>query len=285
MSTSIPALAAEALMLPVEIVLIVLAAAVVLTGFWCGMRAFRAKLDAEAELAELGGRLLDVQESERSRIASELHDGISQELAVVALNLDDMEDRLTGSSGQRAEIMLLARRVRGIADELQQITRGLHPARLQHLGLVPSLRALAAEMGHGQVSIEVAESAWPADLPAEVALSLYRVAQEAIHNAIKHSGSGSILVSLRREHEELSLVVSDNGIGFSPRFTGSLNGLGIPSMRHRLKNIGGSLNIVSAPGQGTSVNASLSEQHRYARPRVHTGHRFDRHLEAPGIYN
>jgi len=182
-------------MLPVEIVLAVLAAAVLLTAFWCGMRTFRAKQDAEAELAQLGGRLLDVQESERSRIASELHDGISQELAVVALNLDDMEVRLTGSSGQRAEIMLLARRVRRIADEIQHITRGLHPARLQHLGLVPSLRALAAEMQHGQVCIEVAEHGWPTDLPADVALSLYRVAQEAIHNAIKHSGSGSILVS------------------------------------------------------------------------------------------
>jgi len=255
-------------MLSVEIVLIVLAAAILLTAFWCGVRTLRAKLDAEAELAQLGGRLLDVQESERSRIASELHDGISQELAVVALNLDDMEDRLTGSSGQRAEIMLLARRVRGIADELQHITRGLNPARLQHLGLVPSLRALAAEMQHGQVCIEVAEHGWPTDLPADVALSLYRVAQEAIHNAIKHSGSGSILVSLRREGDELSLLVSDNGVGFTPRFTGSLNGLGIASMRHRLRHIGGSLSIVSAPGQGTTVNASLSEHFGYAQPRM-----------------
>ena len=253
-------------MLPVEVVLIALVAAILLAALWYGMRTFRAKIDAEAELAQLGGRLLDVQESERSRIASELHDGISQELAVVALNLDDMEDRLTGSSGQRAEIMLLARRVRGIADEIQHITRGLHPARLQHLGLVPSLRALAAEMQHGQVHIQVAEHRWPPTLPADVALSLYRVAQEAIHNAIKHSGSGSILVSLRCEHDQLSLVVSDNGVGFTPRFTGSLNGLGIASMRHRLRNLGGSLHIVSAPGQGTTVNASLSEGYRYAAP-------------------
>jgi signal transduction histidine kinase len=157
---------------------------------------------------------------------------------------------------------LLARRVRGIADELQHITRGLHPARLQHLGLVPSLRALAREMEHGQVRIDVAEFEWPNNLPGDVALSLYRVAQEAIHNAIKHSASRSILVSLRREHDELSLVVSDNGVGFTPRFSGSLAGLGIPSMRHRLRNIGGSLSIVSAPGQGTTVNASLSRRAR-----------------------
>jgi signal transduction histidine kinase len=250
-----------------QIVLIVIALAILLAALYSGLRTYRAKREAEAQLAYLAGRLLEVQELERSRIALELHEGISHGLAVVAFNLDSLEGRLT-SAGERAELLLLARRVRGLSDELQQITHGLHPARLQRLGLVSSVRALAQEMEHGQMRIKVDEFEWPQIIPTEIALSFYRVAQEAIHNAIKHSGAKSVLVSLRRDHGDLRLIVSDRGVGFTPQSSKASTGLGLTGMRQRLRNIGGSLHITSAPGKGTSISASLSQQreHRSSIP-------------------
>src|SRR5690349_9899510 len=109
--------------------LVLIIASALLVALWSGVRTLRGKLRAEAELAYLGRRLLSVQEAERARIACELHDGISQELAVIGLKLDNLECRLTGSSAQRADVALLGQRVRAIAIELQQVTRGLHPAR------------------------------------------------------------------------------------------------------------------------------------------------------------
>lgn len=113
-----------------QIVLLLITGAVVLAGLWAALRTCRAKFEAEAELAYLSGRLLEVQESERRRITSELQEGAGQQLEVVALNLDGLENRLTGSSSQRAEIVLLARRVRGIADDLQHVRRGVQISRL-----------------------------------------------------------------------------------------------------------------------------------------------------------
>jgi signal transduction histidine kinase len=236
---------------------VVLAIAVLALSLSSALRILRAKLNAEAELARLGGRLLEVQEEERVRIAGELHDGISQQLAVVALKLDSLEYRLVGSAGQRADIAILAQRIRTIASDLQQVTRGLHPARLQHLGLVQSVRALAREMEHDKMRIDVSASDWPANVPSDVALSLYRVAQEALHNAAKHSHAKSVAVAFRNEHDALTLIVTDRGVGFTPQTTGDFNGLGIVSMRQRLRNIGGTLTLTAAPGQGTTIQASV----------------------------
>jgi len=134
---------------------------------------------------------------------------------------------------------------------------------------VSSVRALAREMEHDQVHIEVDAPEWPASLPNEVALSLYRVAQEALHNATKHSGSNSITVSFRRESDGLSLIVSDKGVGFIPQ-SGS-GGLGIVSMRERLRTIGGSLSIIAAPGQGTTIRATVPRHGPQSRIQQYTG--------------
>jgi signal transduction histidine kinase len=234
------------------------ALAALLIEVWFGIRARRSRRMAEADLARLGGGLLNAQEAERARIARELHDGISQELAVLALELDALEGRLADSGGShRADAAILAQRARTIAADVQQVTRGLHPARLEHLGLLPAVRALAHEMEHSALHIEVSESAWPERLPSVVALSLYRVAQEALHNAVKHGGAGALSVTFRGGHNALTLTVSDAGIGFDAHGPGAHGGLGIVSMRQRLRAIGGSLTITTAPGGGTQVQARL----------------------------
>lgn len=234
------------------------ALAALLAAVWFGTRARRGRWVAEQELAHLGGGLLQAQEAERARIARELHDGISQQLAVLALELDALQGRLAGSKGShQADAALLAQRTRTIAADVQQVTRGLHPARLEHLGLVPAVRALGHEMEHSELQVNVSESDWPARLPSVVALSLYRVAQEALHNAVKHSGAGVLSVAFRGGNGALTLTVSDAGMGFDPQGPDAHGGLGIVSMRQRLRAIGGSLTITTAPGQGTHVQARL----------------------------
>jgi len=131
------------------------------------------------------------------------------------------------------------------------------------------VRALAREMEHDQIHIDVDAPEWPASLPNEVALSLYRVAQEALHNATKHSGSNSITVSFRHESDGLSLIVSDKGVGFVPQ--SGFGGLGIVSMRERLRTIGGSLSIIAAPGQGTTIRATVPRRGAPSRFQRYTG--------------
>ena len=249
-----------------------LALAALLAAAWFGSRARRGRWVAEQELARLGGGLLQAQEAERARIARELHDGISQQLAVLALELDALQGRLADSGeSHQADAALLAQRTRTIAADVQQVTRGLHPARLEHLGLVPAVRALGHEMEHSELHVDVAESDWPARLPSVVALSLYRVAQEALHNAVKHSGAGVLSVSFRGGNGALTLTISDAGMGFDPQGPEAHGGLGIVSMRQRLRAIGGSLTIIAAPGQGTHVRARLPHRAPLQHPDERRG--------------
>jgi len=246
--------------LQAQIALAVFGAVLAVAGIWSVIHAQRVRSIAESELASIGGGLLNAQEAERARIARELHDGISQQLAVLAIELEALQNRLTGSMTLQPEVELLTQRVRSIAADLQQVTHGLHPARLEHLGLVRAVRALAREMEHDKVRIDVSATEWPANLPEVVALSLYRVAQEALHNATKHSGTEVVSIAFRRDQDGLSLTISDQGSGFTPRAGGSFGGLGIVSMKQRLKTIGGSLTITGAPGRGTTVHARVPRQ-------------------------
>jgi signal transduction histidine kinase len=131
--------------------------------------------------------------------------------------------------------------------------------------LVRAVRALAREMEHNGIHVDVSAIGWPSNLPRVVALSLYRVAQEALHNATKHSGSDHVSVDFRQDNDSLSLSISDYGVGFTPRGNGAFAGLGIVSMRQRLRSSGGSLTITSAPEDGTCVRARLPRQVRLSR--------------------
>jgi signal transduction histidine kinase len=257
-------------LLPAAIVLAALAVLVLV--ILTVIRARHARWAAEEELMRLGGGFLQVQEAERARIARELHDDISQQLAVVALELDALETGPPDSASQRrARVSSLAQRVRSVAADLQQVTHALYPARLEHLGLVPAVRALGRDMEHHGVCIDVSEAEWPSTLPSVVALSLYRVAQEALHNSAKHSGTDVISVTFRGEDSSLTLTISDAGVGFDPQSAGALKGFGMVSMRQRLRTIGGSLSVRSAPGRGTRVQARLPRRVPLSEIGAHAG--------------
>lgn len=249
------------------LVVLVTPAALVLT-VTAAVSAIRARRVAEADLARLTGRFLKMQETERTRIARELHDDISQQLAVLALELDAFG---LGShelrQGSRM-IAPLAQRVRSIAADVQRVTRELHPARLEYLGLVPAVRALGHDMEHYGLRIDVSRRDWPDELPAPVALALYRVTQEALHNAARHSEADLVCVSLEGTPTTLTLTVADTGVGIAPHRMETLSGIGMTSMRQRVRSLGGSLSVQSAPGKGTRIQAVIPRGVPASRERI-----------------
>ena len=126
-----------------------------------------------------------------------------------------------------------------------------------HTSVENQVRALCQDLEHYGLAIHVSETNWPAELPGATALTLYRVTQEALHNAAKHSGAEAVWVRLEATDSLLKLTVSDAGVGFEPDLLDRIEGFGMMSMRQRLRGVGGSLLVKSAPGQGTRIQASL----------------------------
>jgi signal transduction histidine kinase len=214
----------------------------------------RQRRRVQAELRESSGRLITAQEDERSRIARELHDDVCQRLALLALEAEMMAPR----AGERVEEKReaagrLAQQTRTISSDVHRIAHELHPAILDQLGLVPALRHFAEDLARSQgLRIDVAARDWPGDVPRDVELAFYRVAQEALQNVAKHSGAGEARVALEAAFGELSIRVSDTGRGFESSSTRGAR-LGLASMTERLRQVGGRLVVDSLPGKGTTV--------------------------------
>jgi signal transduction histidine kinase len=205
-------------------------------------------------IRHLGSRLLSAQEEERSRIARELHDDISQQLALLAMDLDDVGG---ADPGDAKHLATEARtRTQEIARNVRDLSHSLHPAKLRLLGLVAAVEALRLELSHSGNAIAFSHDNVPSNLAADVTLCLFRVVQEALHNAIKYSQAEELSVCLAANQTELSLSVVDNGVGFDAEVM-SANGLGLLSMKERLEMIGGLLEVQSSPGCGTRVKARV----------------------------
>ena len=206
----------------------------------------RRRRSAEGRLRHLSGRLIAAQEEERSRIARDLHDDASQRLALLAIELDQLQAQSLADSA------------RSLSADLHQMAHQLHPAILDQLGLLPAARRFAAELAarHG-VTVDVTSDGWPESLPRDAALVLYRVMQEALHNAVKHSGAVRVQVAFRADARELTLRVADQGKGFAPEQLDGARGIGVAGMRERLRLVGGGLRIQSAPQGGTIAEAWL----------------------------
>jgi signal transduction histidine kinase len=197
-------------------------------------------------------RLVAAQESERSRIARDLHDDIGQRLVAVS-------SKLTVAAGQHSRAAILAAvddiraDVQDIAGSIHNLAHQLHPARLKLLGLVPTLRALCREIAD-QHSLQVAFRASGLDqgVPDDIAVCVFRVAQEALRNAVKHSGADTLDVEVSGADGQLTLRVADDGTGFSPVLLPAA-GLGLHTMRERVESIGGRLTIEPAGRRGTLI--------------------------------
>jgi signal transduction histidine kinase len=232
--------------------------------------AMRRRRRAENQLRRLSGRMLSAQEGERRRIAQELHDDVSQRLALFAIELDELSSRSSGSdSGSRGQAGALSAKARSLSTDVHHIAYELHPAILDQLGLVPALRQFADQIAtrHG-IAVEVTEADWPRELPRDVSIALYRTVQEALQNVVKHSGAGEARVALRGSRKGVTLMVSDSGCGFDPEAAGVRMRLGLAGMRERLRLVRGELCIDSSPSDGTVVAAGIPVEALVPPPTV-----------------
>ena len=219
------------------------------------LRDVTTRMRAESEMQELSRRLLTAQEQERAVLARELHDDVSQRLAVLAIDVGRAE--LAASEGPQAEAMQGVREgLMRLSEDVHTMAYQLHPSILEELGLAEALRA-ECERRHRQGGLDVAVDvkALPPGIPDHAALCLFRVAQEALTNVAHHAGARAASVSLREADGGLLLAVSDDGRGFDVGDPGKKGRLGLASMRERILLVNGTLDIDSAPGRGTTVVA------------------------------
>ena len=209
-----------------------------------------------AQIQDLLGRLITAQEAERARIARELHDDCNQRLAAMAIAIDNLRRGGLNSKTATAQALEdLQRRVITLSQNLREISHDLHPGVLQHAGLVMALRGSCAEVS-GVHDLKVDFDAPPDldPLPADLALCLYRVTQEALHNVVRHSAARNARVTLARRFDEIVLTVADDGRGF---IRGQTNGLGLISIDERVRLLNGNVSLQSAPGHGTTLRVNI----------------------------
>jgi len=213
---------------------------------------------AEANLKDLGGRLIEAQEKERGRIARELHDDFNQRLALLSIELEQLGKTIPKAPRNRELLKRIQNQAQELSSDIHRLSYRLHPAKLDHLGLAAALRSLCEEMSQTtNVRIEVQHNKFPSALPKDLALCVFRVAQEALRNCVKHSGAQSVRVLLWKTSDAVRLTVSDDGCGFDPKLDERQSGLGFISMKERVHLLGGEMQINSQPQCGTCVDVSV----------------------------
>jgi PAS domain S-box-containing protein len=214
---------------------------------------------AEEALASVGRRLIRAQEEERTWIARELHDDFNQRIALLAMNLEALKQDLRTSNGKVIRrIEEASKQTSELASDIQALSHRLHSSKLELLGLVGACQSFCRELSHRQnIEVTFHSQDLPKNLPQQIALCLFRVLQEALHNAIKHSGERRFDVSLRGTSSEILLAVHDSGVGFDPEKAISGKGLGLISMKERLKLVDGQLSIKSKLRSGTTIHARV----------------------------
>ena len=215
---------------------------------------FAAVEQAKQELQQLSARLLEIEEQGRRKLSRELHDEIGQSLALLQIEISHAQALTKGASGDLRERLGRARELaERTVQSIRSISGLLRPALLDDLGLVPALQFQLEEfLRRSGIACEFTEDGVEEHLPDPVKTCVYRVVQEALHNCEKHSGASKVRVTARQLDECLLAKVEDDGRGFTSAAQRS-TGLGLLGMRERSANIGGSLTIDSALGQGTRI--------------------------------
>jgi PAS domain S-box-containing protein len=213
---------------------------------------------SQRELQLLTGRLLEAQESERKRVARELHDDVNQSLGLLSVEMDLLAGSMPEPSvGTAARVRELSARVKELSSSVHDLSHRLHPSKLEQVGLVAAVGGLCREVSqsHG-LDVKFTHYSEPGVVPSAQALCLYRIVQEALRNVVKHSRSQHAAVDLSRSGDAICLRVVDDGIGFEP--VAAASGLGLVSMRERLCLIGGEITIDSSPSAGARIVARVT---------------------------
>ena len=214
---------------------------------------------AEEALSSMNGRLIEAQESERARIARDLHDDIGQRLALLPVVLEHVKRLQPDSSGEALHYLnTLQKQTEEIMADVQTLSHELHPPRLLHLGVVVAMRSFCSELSaRKNVAVVFRDENIAASLAPDVSLCLFRVLQEGMHNALRHSGGRSFDVHLCGTVDAVHLIIHDEGVGFNVDAASRGLGLGLTSMKERLMLVGGELFIESHSTRGTTISARV----------------------------
>jgi signal transduction histidine kinase/ABC-type uncharacterized transport system substrate-binding protein len=212
---------------------------------------------AKDKQMQLSGMLINAEEKERSRVASELHDDFSQRLAILALGLENVDEATPPSFEEvHKQLRELAKSTSELGTDLHTLSHQLHSSTLESLGLAPAVGALCKEFGAKQgIRVNFTSNEIPRSVHPDVALCIFRIAQEGLRNLKKYSGAEEAEVDLRMTVDRLEISVQDEGCGFDLSELHQNQGLGIWSMEERAHLLGGKFKIHSAPGKGTTLEA------------------------------
>jgi signal transduction histidine kinase len=218
-------------------------------------RAHSERRQAEESAHELSGRLINAVEEERSRLARELHDDVTQRLALLAIDAGRAE-RNAGNPAGGAAMRTMREGLVRLSEDVHALSYRLHPSILEDLGLVEALRSECDRFSHNcSTPLEVHIAEVPERLPQDVALGLFRIAQEGLRNVARHARASRAEIRLEHVRGGLQLIVHDNGIGFDPVRNRNGTSLGHASMRQRAFLLAGKVEIESSPGRGTRITA------------------------------
>jgi len=218
----------------------------------------------EESLSGMTQKLIESQEQERARIGRELHDDINQRLALLSIQLEQLRQN---PSEVESRVQELRESVAEISHDVHGLSHDLHSSRLEYLGVVAGIKGWCREFAERQkMEIDFGSDLTSA-VPLELGLSLFRVLQEALHNASKHSGVGRIEVELHEEPGEIHLIVSDSGKGFDVEAAMQGRGLGLTSMRERVRLVNGAISIKSEPMAGTTIHVRVPMESKQGSQR------------------
>ena len=213
---------------------------------------------AHLELRQLTARLFRVQEEERQRIARELHGDIGQRLSLLIMELDLLNQKGPAEkTAERAAFVKVLRQAEEIATGVHQLSHRLHTSKLQHLGLKAALKELCQQQSP-RMPVDLVVENVPEAMPMEIALCFYRIAQEALTNAARHRGASGVMISVTRRNGLFRMQIKDSGNGFDPSLPS--DGVGLASMRERLRLIGGKFRASSTIGDGIQLVAEVKVQ-------------------------
>jgi signal transduction histidine kinase len=216
----------------------------------------------ENELRDLRRRLIHAHEQERIRLARELHDDVAQRVSALAVELTVLtRESDTLPAGLHDRLIELSSSAAALGHDIHRLSHHLHPAVLQRIGLGPALRAFCRDVAErSTIEIEVQVGQLPRALPEDVTLCLYRIAQEALQNVVRHSGARRAFVTLQAIDTVLVLTVIDDGVGFDSDAPVERASVGLTSMRERVQLVDGQFFLRSRIGEGTRIEVRLPGQ-------------------------
>ena len=219
-----------------------------------GRKRYLALERSRQELESLSKRLVEVQEAERQTISRELHDEVGQTLGALLVDLGQLSNLAApGDTLVKDQIDRIKTAAESAVTSIRDMALLLRPPMLDDLGLIPALEWQARETSRrSDMEVEVQAAETPVNLPDQVKIGIYRLVQEALQNAATHAHAKNAKVSVRNAPQKVEVEISDDGVGFRPERT---RGMGILGMEERVRQLGGSFDLQSSPGKGTTVHA------------------------------